>query len=151
MITNGEKWHYLAVKLLLTLLLGTASKNNGEYYCISCLHSFRTKNKLKSHGKVCRIFDYFDVKMPKEYNKILIYNHGQKYIKIRYVIYADTNSLLEKINTCDNNKEKSSPIKINKHTACSFLKLTHLTVKKANKITTEVKTLLKKFCSNLRV
>ena len=51
MITNGEKWHYLAVKLLLTLLLGTASKNNGEYYCISCLHSSEQKINLNHMEK----------------------------------------------------------------------------------------------------
>ena len=45
MIENGERiWHYLAVKKLLALLRGITSKNNGDFYCLNFLHSFRTKN-----------------------------------------------------------------------------------------------------------
>ena len=45
MISNGEKWHYLAVKKLSALLRGITSKNNGNFYCLNCLHSFRTKKQ----------------------------------------------------------------------------------------------------------
>ena len=45
MIPNGEKqWHYLPVKKLSTLLRGITSKNNGDFYCLNGIHSFRTKN-----------------------------------------------------------------------------------------------------------
>ena len=43
MIPNVEGWHYLAVKKLSVWLRGIASKNNGNFYCLNCLHSFRTK------------------------------------------------------------------------------------------------------------
>ena len=42
MITDGEKWHYLAVKNLPVLFKGITSKHDGDFYCINCLHSFRT-------------------------------------------------------------------------------------------------------------
>ena len=36
MITDGEKWHYLAVKSLSALLRGiTGSNNNGDFYCLN--------------------------------------------------------------------------------------------------------------------
>ena len=62
-IPNGEKlWHYHAVKKLSALLRGATSKNNGkndgDFYCSNCLHSFRTKNKLTSHKKVCENKDF---------------------------------------------------------------------------------------------
>ena len=47
MITDGKKWHYLAVKSLSALLRGIASNNNGDFYCLNCFHSYSTKNKLK--------------------------------------------------------------------------------------------------------
>ena len=34
--------------------------------------------------------------MPKEDNKILKYNHGEKSVKFSFIIYADLESLLEK-------------------------------------------------------
>ena len=49
MIPNEEKegWYYLAVKKLSALLHRITSKNKGDFYCLDCLHSFRTENKLE--------------------------------------------------------------------------------------------------------
>ena len=47
MITDGEKCHYLAVKKLSALLTGITSKHEGDFYCLNCSRSYRTKNKLK--------------------------------------------------------------------------------------------------------
>ena len=35
-----QQWHYLAVIKLSTLLRGTKSKINGDFYCLNCLQSF---------------------------------------------------------------------------------------------------------------
>ena len=53
MITDGEKWHYLAVKSLSALFRGITDNNNGDFYCLNCLCSYRTENKLKKHKNVC--------------------------------------------------------------------------------------------------
>ena len=42
MMPNGEGWHYLAVKKLSALLREVTSKTNGDFYCLNCLHPFRT-------------------------------------------------------------------------------------------------------------
>ena len=57
-ILNKQRWHYLAVKKLSALLRGITSKNNGYFYCLNCLHSFRAKNKLQSYEKVCKNTDF---------------------------------------------------------------------------------------------
>ena len=66
MITNGEKWHYIALKSVRTddgfnrpirslsrLFRGITSNNHGDFYCLGCLHSFRTDNGLKKHERLC--------------------------------------------------------------------------------------------------
>ena len=53
MITDGGKWHYLAVKSLSTLLNGITSNHNGDFYCLNCFRSYTTENTLESHKKVC--------------------------------------------------------------------------------------------------
>ena len=53
------------------------SKNDGDFYCLNCLHSYRTKNKLKRHENVCKDHDCCCLEMPNESNKILKYNHGK--------------------------------------------------------------------------
>ena len=45
--------------------------------------------------------------MPKENNKILKNNHGEKSMKVPFIIYAGVESLLEKMKNCHNNPKKS--------------------------------------------
>ena len=45
--------------------------------------------------------------MPDEDNKILKYVSGEKSLKVQFIIYADLECLLQKINICRNNPEKS--------------------------------------------
>ena len=48
-------------------------------------------------------------------------------MKVSFIIYADTESLLEKINMCHSNPENSSSTKINLHTACDYSLFTRST------------------------
>ena len=66
MITDGEKWHYLAIKSLPALFRGITSKHERDFYCLNCLQSYTTKNKLKKHNKVCENRDYCYVEMPEK-------------------------------------------------------------------------------------
>ena len=44
LITDGKKWHYLAVKSLSALLRGITSKHDGDFYCLDCFHSYSIEN-----------------------------------------------------------------------------------------------------------
>ena len=66
MIINGkqsdevDKWHHMALKSvriddgfnrpisLSRLFRGVTSNNHGDFYCLGCLHLFRTDNALKN-------------------------------------------------------------------------------------------------------
>ena len=89
------------------------------------LHSYNKNNKLKKDEIVFKIHDYCYVEIPNEDNKILKYNHGEIYMKVPFIIYADLESLLEKMSSCHKNHEKSSTIKINKHTPSGYSLFTH--------------------------
>ena len=90
--------------------------------------------------------------MPNEDNKILKYNHGEKSMKAPFIIYADLESLLEKVNTCYNSPEKSSTTKINKHTPSGYSSFTHCSFYETkNKIGSyRGEDCMKKFCLDLR-
>ena len=152
MMTDGEKWHYLAVKSLSAFFRGIAGSNNGDSYCLNCFQSYATENKLKKHKKVCKNHDYCYVKMPEEYNKILKYNEGEKSMKVPFIIYADLECLLEKMNTCHINPEKSSTTKINKHTSSDYSWFTHCSLDTTkNKLGCyRGNDCLKNFCLDLR-
>ena len=72
MITDGtSNWYYLAIKSISGLLRGITSNHNGDFYCLNCLHSYRTKSKLKKHQKISKNHDFCHLKMPDVDNNIL--------------------------------------------------------------------------------
>ena len=152
MITGGEKWHYLVVKNLSGLLKGITPTHMKDFYCLNCFHSYRTKNKLESNKKICENHDYYHVEMPTKDNNIIKYNHGEKSMKLPFVIYADLEYLLEKISTCENNSNESSTTKINKHTPSGYSIFTSCSFDESkNKLNYyRGKDCMKKFCKDLR-
>ena len=58
--------------------------------------------------------------MPTKDNNIIKYNHGEKSMKVSFIIYADLECLLEKMSTCINNSNESSTTKIFKHTPSGY-------------------------------
>ena len=55
MITDGKKWHYLAVKSLSRLYRGITSNHVGDFYCLNFFRSYSTENKLKNMKKYAMI------------------------------------------------------------------------------------------------
>ena len=90
--------------------------------------------------------------MPNENNKISKYNSGEKSLKVPFIIYVDLECLLEKIDTCQNNQNKSYMEKKAKHkpsgysivTCCSFNK------SKTERNYYRGKECMKRFCKDLR-
>ena len=133
MITDVEKWHYTALKSgptedrfnrptksLSKLFRGITPNNHGGFYCLNCLHSFRTDNALKKHERLCEYNDYCSVEMPTKLNKFLKYNHGEKSLKTPFVIYVDLECLLLKQQSCQNNPNKSYTERKAIHEPCGY-------------------------------
>ena len=128
MITDGTtNWHYLAIRYLSGLVRGITSNYNGDFYCLNCLHSYRTKSKLKRHEEICKNHDFCHLKICDAENNILQRKPGKKSLKHAFVIYADLECLLLKINTCNNDnksytttKALHKPLEYSLLTSCSF-------------------------------
>ena len=65
-------------KKLSTLSRGITSKHDGDFYCLSCLHSLTINNKLALHKTVCQNKDFCSDVMPFEDTKILKFNQYEK-------------------------------------------------------------------------
>ena len=133
MITNGEKWHYIALKSVHTddwfnrpirslsrVFRGITSNNHGVFYCLCCLHSFRTDNAVKKQERLCGNNDYCHVEMPTEDNNTLKYNHGKKSLTTPFAIYADWECLLIKQQSCQNNLSESYTQRKAMHEPCGY-------------------------------
>ena len=94
MISNGEGWHYLAVKKLLALLGGSTCKYlqvPRRIYSLNRLYSF-----FKSDKKLCENKYFCNVVMPSKCTKLLGFNQYRKSHKVPFIIYADHERLIEK-------------------------------------------------------
>ena len=84
-------------KRLSVLLRGITSKHHGDFYCLNFRNSFAAENKRESHKKVRENKDFCNVVMPSEDTVILEFNQHQKSYKTPFIIYADLQCLIEKI------------------------------------------------------
>ena len=74
---------------------------------MNCLYLFRTKIKIEQHMKQCENKIFCNVIIPSEKAKILEFSRHQKSDKTPFIIYADLESLIEKIDVFNNNPQKS--------------------------------------------
>ena len=90
--------------------------------------------------------------MPSEDTEILESNQYQKSDKALFIIYADLECIIQKINGCNNNPENSSTAKVSKHIPSSFSMSTissFRSIENKNDVY-RGKDCMKKFCESLR-
>ena len=115
MITNGKKYHYLAVTNFSALLQRMSLNHHGDFYYLNCFNSYYTENRLKEHEEICNKNNSCRILMPRWVNKILKYNSGKKSLKAPFAIYLDLECLLKKKQSCQNNPRKSYTEKKARH------------------------------------
>ena len=89
-----------------------------EFYCVNCLRSFRAENRLKSHERVCKNKDFFEIAVPLEKGNTLKFNKYMKPDKMPYIIFAYTESFINKIDRCAKNQESSSTTNLVENIPC---------------------------------
>ena len=128
MIGDGKKYHYLAVTNLSGLLQGNSSNHRGYFYCLNCFNSYTTKNKLEEHEEICNNHDSCHTEMSDWTNKTIKHNPGEKSLKAPFSFFLDLECIFKKLQSSQNNPEKSDTEKKARHepsgwalyTRCSF-------------------------------
>ena len=119
---------------------------------MNCLHFFGAKGKLKSHKKVCENKDFCNVIMSFEETKILEFNQYEKSDKAPFIIYADLECIIEKIDGCKNIPENSSTTKVSEHipSSSSMSIISSFRSIESEHAVYRGKDCIKKFCESLR-
>ena len=148
---ENNNWHYLAVKRISGLLRGITSRHNGDFNCLNCFHSYTTENKLRKHEKICKDHDFCFLKMPDD-NKILKYVPGKKPLKVPFIICADLECLLQKIESCQHNLKKSYKEKkaVHKASGCSLISCGSFDKSENERKYSGAKDCMKMFCDDLK-
>ena len=112
--------HYCIVKDQSRLLSSQLSKHNGKkYLCMRCLNFCNSQKALDDHNKYCGNHEDVEIIMPEKGTMINFknYHRGEK---VPFVIYADFESCIKSIHTCDPNPENSYTKQYQKHKPISF-------------------------------
>ena len=85
-------------------------------------------------------------------NNIIKYNQGEKSLELPFIIYADLERLLKKIDTCQNNPDLSSTTKINQHIPSGYSIYTNCSFDKSNNKLSYYRgeDCMKRFCKDLK-
>lgn len=122
--------HYCLIKNFSRLVSQQISNHNGfKFFCDSCLQYFESKEVLTNHEQ----FDCTKVysKMPTTElikdkmgnmipGNILKFQNYSNKLKLPFVIYADFECMLEKLDTCMPNPSSQYVVQLRKHTPYSF-------------------------------
>ncbi|XP_057296306.1 uncharacterized protein LOC130625271 [Hydractinia symbiolongicarpus] len=123
-IQEEGKKHYVAIKRYSALMRGLSSRHRGDHYCRNCMHGFRSQETRDNHMKVCMDHDFCEIVIPKE-GTVLKHEDGQKSLRMPFIIYADTECILEPVQGCDGDPEKSHTRDVSKHVASGYAFITN--------------------------
>ena len=121
LIKDGDNSHYCLVKNLSGLLKSQVNKHDHKlYFCLNCLNSFDKPEKLEKHKEYCDEEESVKINMPAPDSFIKFKNYLYSE-RAPFAIYADFESLLKPLNTCEPNPNKSYTLKYQKHEPVSFV------------------------------
>ena len=122
LFSDGEKQHYSLIKNFSRLVSSqyTSHKSGKNYFCKKCLTHYTKEECLEKHIVYCDNNETALVRLPTKKDNILKFKNYLKKFPLPFVIYADFESFIIPINTCQPNPEKSFTQIYQKHEPNSF-------------------------------
>ncbi|KAL9958769.1 hypothetical protein ACROYT_G035828 [Oculina patagonica] len=125
LIESEEIQHYCYVKRVSALLFDQSKRCCKKHFCMMCLTGFSRADLLENHEKYCNGMNGRPtrIEMPEDGENTLFFQNHNKQMRAPYVIYADFEALIRKIEGRERgpeSKQKSYTEKTEKHEACGF-------------------------------
>ena len=115
MLITDNKKHYIVIKSLSRLLSSNNNKKKkAQYFCTNCLQGFNEASSRDEHYLYCRSNEAVSIEMPNK-KPIVKYSDGQYQFKVPFMMHADFESILEKVENASNNPNVSSTREVNIH------------------------------------
>ena len=87
--------------------------------CIRCLHTFNSKKSLESHHEYCKSYEAIKIELSEKGSKISFKNHNRS-MRVPFIVYADFESFIPQLSTCQPNTDKNYSKQYQKHTPSGF-------------------------------
>ena len=112
--------HYCTVRSIDRLLGDSTNSKEARYYCEKCLFPCRSEVRKLEHMSLCNHESPSRVVLPAKDNNILQFINVRKMLRAPYVVYADLESLTEKVHTCSPDPKTSYTNVYQMQTPCSY-------------------------------
>ena len=125
LLTNRYTTHYCYIRSLSRLFHSEYDAGRRIHFCKRCLQGFSTERVLNDHLFYCRGAKGRPVRteMSKQGENTLFFENYQNQMKKPWVIYADFESIVERVHGCAPDPEQSSTTETSMHKACGFCML----------------------------
>ena len=85
-----------------------------RHVCFRCLNTFNCDKSLPSHHEYCRSYEAIKIELLEERSEISLENHNRS-MRVPFIVYADFESFIQQLSTCQSNPEKSYTNQYQKH------------------------------------
>ena len=103
LITEDEKKHYVLIKDFNTFMFNQTKHKEKKHFCLQCFSSERI---LANHVNNCLTINGAQaINMPKQGENILKFNNFHKQLPVPFVIYADFEAIMKKVQGCRQSEE----------------------------------------------
>ena len=120
LIKDGKKSHYCLVKNTSALLASQINNHKGtSNICLNCINGFKSKDSLNKHKEYCYNNECVNIMMPPP-NTFLKFKNFRFSERAPFVIYADFESFIKPMDSCDPDPNKSYTKKYQKHKPSGF-------------------------------
>ena len=120
LISNEVNSHYCLIKNFSRLASSqTSAHHHKTYYCRNCLQGYNSEEALSKHSTYCNEHSCVRIELPEK-NSTMRFTHIERSMRVPFVVYADFESFIKPINTCDPDEKQSFTKQYQKHTPSSF-------------------------------
>ena len=121
LLTEDDNKHYVLIKNFNKFMYNNTQHQHRKHFCMYCLQCFTSEEVLNNHKTNCIAINGDQAtKIPDKDNNILKYNNFHKQQKVSFVIYADFETIAERVHSCKPNNDKSYNESYQKHTDCGY-------------------------------
>ena len=121
LITENGKKHCVLIKDFDKFMYNQSKHKERKHFCMYCLQCFSSESILAKHSSNCLTIDGKQaINMPKKGESILKFNNFHKQLPVPFVIYADFEAIMKKVQGCRLKNNKSYTEAYQTHEDCGY-------------------------------
>jgi len=123
LISEGDKYHYVWIRSFNRLMYDQSKHKENKFFCTNCFHACTSQAVLDKHLADCKGNGWSKA---ETVDKIIKFENHKNELPTGFVIYADSEALIERMFSTTKKKENQESFTVDHqlHVPCSFAYIT---------------------------